>query len=90
MNRTAKLLMILNGAMAVWASLVFLVFLRLDVLSWIMLNICSPTQFATILALASQRRLLMNAAVPWLLFFGFGGLLIFSWSGYMIVAQKVT
>jgi len=29
----------------------------------------------------------MNAVVPWLLFFGFGGLLIFSWTGYMIVAQ---
>jgi hypothetical protein len=87
MNRISKLLAILNGAMAVWASLVFLVFLRLDLLSWIMLNACSPTQFVTILALATQRRLVMNAVVPWLLFFGFGGLLIFSWSGYMIVAQ---
>jgi phosphate starvation-inducible membrane PsiE len=87
MNRIAKLLVTLNGAMAVWASLVFLGFLRLDLLSWIMLNTCSPTQFVTIVALATQRRLVMNAVVPWLLFFGFGGLLIFSWSGYMIVAQ---
>jgi len=87
MNRIAKLLVILNGAMAVWASLVFLMFLRPDLLSWIMLNTCSPTQFVTILALATKRRLVMNAAVPWLLFFGFGGLLVFSWSGYMLVAQ---
>ena len=87
MDRIARLLMILNSAVAVWASLAFLVFLRLDLLSWIMLNTCSPTQFATILGLATRNRLLTTAAVPWLLFFGFGGLLIFSWSGYMLVAQ---
>lgn len=87
MNKIVKLLVFLNGAMAVWASLVFLVFLRLDPLSWIMVNTCSPSQFVTILALASRRRVLMNAAVPWLLFFGTGGLLIFSWSGYMIISQ---
>jgi len=87
MNRPGKLLAILNGSMSVWASLVFLVFLRLDVVSWIMVNTCSPAQFATVLGLASERRVLLGATVPWLLFFGFGGLFVFSWSRYMIVAQ---
>ncbi len=87
MNRTIKLLMILNGALAVWATFVFLGFLRLDLLSWIMLNTCSPTQFAAILALASGKRGPMNAIVPWLVFYGFGGLFVFGWTGHMIVAQ---
>ena len=87
MNKIHKILVILNGAFAAWAMFTFLVLLKLDPLSWIMLNTCSPTQFAVILALASERRVMMNATVPWLLFYGFGGLLIFGWSGYMIVAQ---
>jgi len=87
MNKIDKILIILNGAFAAWATFTFLVLLKLDPLSWIMLNTCSPTQFAVILTLVSERRVLMNSTAPWLLFYGFGGLLIFGWSGYMIVAQ---
>ena len=80
-------LVVLNAILAGWATFVFLVFLKFSLLAWLMMNICSPTQFLVIIGLLSKRKILMNVSVPLLLFFGFGGLFMFSWSGHMVVAQ---
>lgn len=81
------ILIILNLANAVYSTFVFLVFLHVPVQYWVFLNICAPIQFFTIIALLIKNKVLMNVAIPLLVFFGFGGLFIFSWSGYMIQAQ---
>ncbi|MDI6639469.1 MAG: hypothetical protein QMD78_01460, partial [Methanocellales archaeon] len=41
----------------------------------------------TIIALLTDRKVFMNATVPLLMYFGFGGLFRFSWSEYMLQAQ---
>ncbi len=86
-NKFTWILITLNLINAVFSTFVFLVFLGVPVYYWFFLNICAPTQFLTIIALLMRNKVLMNIATPLLLYFGFGGLFIFSWSGYMLQAQ---
>jgi hypothetical protein len=81
------ILIILNLINAVYSTFIFLVFLQVPVYYWIFLNICAPIQFFTIAGLLLGNRKVTSVAVPLLIFFGFGGLFVFSWSGYMIQAQ---
>lgn len=81
------ILITLNLINAVYSTFIFLVFLRVPVQYWVFLNICGPIQFLTVTALLIKNKSLTNVAVPLLAYFGFGGLFVFSWSGYMIQAQ---
>lgn len=86
-NIIKMILIALNLIMAVFATFIFLVFLKVSPFIWLGVNICSPIQYLTIIALLTDRKVFMNATVPLLMYFGFGGLFRFSWSGYMLQAQ---
>jgi len=72
---------------ALWSTFVFLVFLRVPVYCWVFLNICAPTIYLTIAALLFKNKVFMNAMVPFLMYFGTGGLFLFNWSSIMLQAQ---
>jgi len=72
---------------ALWSTFVFLVFLRVPVYYWVFLNICAPTIYLTIAALLFKNKVFMNAMVPFLMYFGTGGLFLFNWSSIMLQAQ---
>ena len=72
---------------ALWSTFVFLVFLKVPIYYWIFLNICAPTIYLTIAALLLKNEVFMNAMVPFLIYFGTGGLFVFSWSSIMLQAQ---
>ncbi len=81
-----------NLSMAGWSTFVFLVFLQVPVWLWLFLNICAPTQYATILTLIRSKNkndnlIPKNIVVPLLFRFGTGGLFFFPWSGNMLTAQ---
>jgi len=80
-------LVILILVNALWSTLVFLVFLKVPVYHWVFLNICAPIIYLTIAALSLKNEFFMNAMVPFLIYFGTGGLLIFGWSPVMLQAQ---
>jgi len=72
---------------ALWSTFVFLVFLRVPVYYWVFLNICAPTIYLTIAALLLKNKVFMSATVPFLTYFGTGGLFLFNWSSIMLQAQ---
>jgi len=80
-------LIILILVNAFWSSFVFLVFLKVPVYYWFFLNICAPTIYLTTAALLSKNKVFMNAMVPFLIYFGTGGLFLFNWSSIMLQAQ---
>jgi len=80
-------LIILILVNALWSTFVFLVFLKVPVYYWVFLNICAPTIYLTIVALLLENKVFMNAMIPFLIFFGTGGLFMFNWSSIMLQAQ---
>ncbi len=81
-----------NLVFALWSTLVFLVFLHVPVHLWLLLNICAPTQYITIVAmvfeLKNKRYLSWQIAMACFLFrFGTGGMFVFPWDGYMLTSQ---
>ena len=78
------ILILLN---ALWSTLVSLIFLKVPVYYWFFLNICAPIIYLTVVALLLKNEFFMNAMVPFLIYFGTGGLLIFGWSPVMLQAQ---
>lgn len=72
---------------ALWSTFVFLVFLKVPVYHWVFLNICAPIIYLTIAALLLKNEFLMNAMVPFLIYFGTGGLFVFGWAPVMLQAQ---
>ncbi|MBN2378446.1 hypothetical protein JXM67_01405 [candidate division WOR-3 bacterium] len=56
-------------------------------LGWIFFNACFVAALIWIAGFVFRFRWLTAASLPFLLFFGGGGLLFFPWTGYMITAQ---
>lgn len=86
-RRIELLLVALMGINIFWGALVFMGFLGLDLLGWLVMNICSSSEMVAIIGIATKRRLISGIAVPLLLRFGGFGLFIFSWSGFMLQGQ---
>jgi hypothetical protein len=87
-----KVLISINLGFAVYSTLIFLTFLKVSVWLWLFLNICAPTQFLCsglfMLDLKGKPLPAFEAAmVPFLAFFGTGGLFTFPWTGYMLTSQ---
>ncbi|MDA3899645.1 MAG: hypothetical protein PF637_03890 [Spirochaetes bacterium] len=54
---------------------------------WFFFNICAPSTMIFIAGFTLRKIWLMTAAVPLMLFYGFGGLFIFGWSGTALFSQ---
>jgi len=82
--------LVLVGLMGInifWGALVFIGFLRLDLLTWLVMNICSPSEMIAISGILTKNKLVSSISVPLLLRFGGLGLFTFSWSGFMLQGQ---
>lgn len=69
-----------NAVFAGWAMIVFIVFMRLDVLAWAIMDISSLVQMIAVFGLAFKKRELLHISIPLMLYFGGSGLFEFSWS----------
>jgi hypothetical protein len=76
-----NLLAILNSA---WF---FLVIARFPVLTWLCFNACAPSVVIFLAGFLFQSRMLMAASLPFLFYFGGGGLFVFGWQGTSLIAQ---
>jgi len=65
----------------------FLGVAKFPVLGWLFFNACFLASLIWILGFIFKWRWLSTASLPFLLFFGGGGLFLFPWSIYMITAQ---
>jgi hypothetical protein len=65
----------------------FLVQAKFPVLGWIFFNACFVASLIWLIGFIFRWRWLSTASLPFLLFFGGGGIFFFPWSGFMITAQ---
>ncbi len=65
----------------------FLVISRLPFLAWLCFNACAPSVVIFLTGFLLQSRRLMAASLPFLLYFGGGGLFVFGWHGTSLIAQ---
>lgn len=85
-------LICLNFFFAAYSTIIFTIFLQVPVWLWIFLNICAPSQFLTIAGIIGDIKeksviIYQMSLVPFLLFFGTGGMFTFPWTGFMLMSQ---
>ena len=95
-NTIRWLLIGLLVALSTVSAIVFLFVRLVPVHIWLVMNICAPTSFYTALVLMLDKNrysgyslIAMNAAVPFLLYFGIDGLLTFSWALLLAQVQHI-
>ena len=78
------------------SAIIFLFVRQIPVHIWFVMNICAPISFYTALVLILDKNrysgnslIAMNAAVPFLLYFGIDGLLTFSWALMLAQVQHI-
>ncbi|NLI98673.1 hypothetical protein GX441_08465 [bacterium] len=77
----------INALCMINAAWFFLALARFPFIGWIFFNACFVSSLIWIVGFIFKWRWMMMASLPFLLFFGGGGLFIFPWSGNMITAQ---
>ena len=75
---------IVNVANSTWY---FLGMAHFPVPAWLAFNACAPSVALYLAGYFSRRRWIMTASLPFLLYFGTGGMFVFGWSGTSVYAQ---
>lgn len=65
-------------------------FLKKDWLSWIMINVIVLLLIIAIIGLFCKMHLLLNVIIPFIIFFGGGGLLTFPWVKSMMINHSIS
>ncbi len=67
----------------------FLRVLEKDFLNWTTTNLCSIASLIVIIGFLFKNRIILNSAVPLLLFFAIGGLFLMGWDNFMRIYSQV-
>ena len=65
----------------------FLGMARFPVTAWLAFNACAPSVMLYLAGYFSGKERIMAASLPFLLYFGTGGMFVFGWSGTALYAQ---
>lgn len=87
LRRIGWVIAILNIVMMLLSANYFLVMAKFTITEWFFANICF---FSTLIFLAGfflKNRTVMTASIPFLAYFGTGGMFVFSWQGEWLIAQ---
>ena len=84
---TGLVIAILNILAIINGMLYFFGMAGFTVREWFFFNICAPSTFIFLAGFFIRKIWLMAASIPFMLFFGFGGLFVFGWTGTAIIAQ---
>jgi hypothetical protein len=83
-GRIIAVLNLLNIMNSTWF---FLKMAQFPPAAWLAFNACAPSVLLYLTGFVLKKDYVMSAALPFLLFFGTGGLFVFGWSGTSIYAQ---
>lgn len=86
-NRSGRIIAVLNLLNIIHSIWYFFGIAQFPPDAWIAFNVCAPSVFIYLAGYVLKKNYLMSAALPFLLFFGTGGLFVFGWSGPSIYAQ---
>ncbi|HNX58219.1 MAG TPA: hypothetical protein PKK43_03910 [Spirochaetota bacterium] len=80
-------IVILNALCILNSAFFFLVTARFSPVAWIFFNACAPSTLIFITGFILRKKAVMVASLPFLCFFGIGGMFVFGWSGTSLIAQ---
>ncbi len=86
-KKTGWAIAILNILMIMQSTFYFLAVAKFPVEGWLFFNACAPSIMIYLAGFFLKRVSVMAAALPFLSFFGVGGLFVFGWDGTSIYAQ---
>lgn len=86
-GKIGLVVVILNGLCILNSAFFFLVTAHFSPVAWIFFNACAPSTLIFITGFILRRKAVMVAALPFLCFFGIGGMFVFGWSGTSLIAQ---
>ena len=72
-------LVVLNLLMAVGSGVFFLFVEKLDIVSWLAVNTCAVAILIFCVGFILHRGVILGFSIPFLLFYGTGGLMVFEW-----------
>lgn len=78
---------LLNILMIMQSTFYFLAVAKFPVEGWLFFNACAPSIALYLAGFFLKRISVMAASLPFLAFFGIGGMFVFGWSGTSIYAQ---
>jgi hypothetical protein len=76
-----------NIIMMFFSANYFLFMAKFPIVPWLFFNACFPSALFFLIGFFLKNKTMMSASIPFLAYFGGGGLFVFSWSGEMIMAQ---
>jgi hypothetical protein len=79
-RKTGLVLVVLNAIMVLMSTNFFLNVKKLSIIQWLAINTCAPSTIIFIIGYFLKNMYLMGFSIGWLLFYGGGGLFVFSWS----------
>ena len=79
LNKIGTALVVLNLVMAIGSGLFFLFVEGLGLMSWLVVNTCALAVLFFVVGFYLDRSELLAFALPWLFFYGTGGLFVFEW-----------
>lgn len=86
-GKIGLVVVILNGLCILNSAFFFLITARFSPVAWIFFNACAPSTLIFITGFILRRKAVMIAALPFLCFFGIGGMFVFGWGGTSMIAQ---
>lgn len=87
LRRTGIAVAVLNLLAVLNAANYFLFQAKFPVFAWLMFNACAPSVMLYLAGFFTKRYEIMTASIPFLSFFGIGGLFVFGWTGFAIISQ---
>jgi hypothetical protein len=76
-----------NIIMMFFSANYFLFMAKFPIVPWLFFNACFPSALIFLIGFFLKNRVIMAFSIPFLSYFGIGGLFVFSWSVEMIMAQ---
>lgn len=80
-------LVIINMLLALNSTFFFLGLAKTSVIEWMFFNACAPTIILYVLGYFMRSKIVLALSLPALVFFGTGGLFVFGWQGWELIAQ---
>ena len=84
---TGIIIALFNMVNVINSTWFFLKIAHFPPVAWLAFNACAPSVALYLAGYFLKKDLVMTASLPFLLFFGTGGLFVFGWSGTSIYAQ---
>jgi len=87
LRKIGWVVVILNIIMMLLSANYYLRMVNFPITAWFFFNICFFSTLIFLIGFFLKNKVIMTMSIPFLAYFGTGGMFVFSWHGMMIIAQ---